>query len=177
VIFLGASEYRFPVVPVLCVYGGWALHRSLRDIRDRSGRRLTLSVAALLVLVGLVSTDIHKDILGMPNYRRETEAKALYNLAVEYQAAGLDERAIALYSESARLHPADAETQSNLGIVLARRGRLAEAITHFEKALPGLPDIASGNLRRARALLDRQVKVETPLPQTPPVSIPRRDSR
>ena len=172
VVFLGAAEYRFPAVPVLCAYGGWAMHRIVQDIRERSPGKLALSGAGLLILVGLVSFDVYGTLLGMPDFKRDVAAKSLYNSAVEYQAAGRDDQAIALYTESARLHPADAETQNNLGVVLARRGRLEEAITHFESALPGLPQ-ASRNLHHARDVLDRRRQSEThSQPPRPAAALP-----
>jgi len=51
-----------------------------------------------------------------------------------------------------------ADVHNNLGIALTRRGRLSEAIQHFQEALrnkPGYQD-AEKNLAAARALKEKQ---------------------
>lgn len=70
-------------------------------------------------------------------------------------AAGDHERAAALYQEAVERNPDDAESWSNLGQVLVRTGRVAEAIPHFERAiaLQGQRWAYHFNLARARGLL------------------------
>ena len=138
-VFFVSSEYRFPVVPVLSLYAGWGLHCIVRDIRERATKRLFSSGALFLLLLGFTSFDIYTNLLNLPSYKREVTAKSFYNLGVEYQKEGMDEEAIRAYLESVKLNPRDPETRNNLGIALARRGRLTEAIAQLEAAAPGLP--------------------------------------
>jgi tetratricopeptide (TPR) repeat protein len=159
VAFLTASEYRFPAVPILCLYAGHAALALFGDLHARSWRRLALSCAALSALGAFTSFDAYTHLLGMPGYRREIAANSLYNLGLDYQEAGRDGEAIRAYRKSVELRPGDAVTRNNLGVVLARSGRVQEAIPHFEKALPGFPD-AAANLARALALVGRQPEAQ-----------------
>lgn len=172
VIFFVSAEYRVPAVPVLCIYAGWGVHRAVRDIRERSAKRLILSGTAFLFLVVFVSFDIYTNLLGVPDHKKHVAAKALFNLGLEYQLAGKDDKAIAAYSESIKLHPEDLDTHNNIGVVLARGGRLIEAIVHFKEAAPASRDAAS-NLRRALLASGRQREAEELLRQAPRAQAPR----
>lgn len=155
VIFFVSSEYRFPAVPVLCLYAGWGVHRTVRNIRERAAKRLVLSGAAFLFLVAFASFDIYTNLLGVPDHKGRVAAKALFNLGLEYQLAGKNDKALNAYFESISLNPGDVDTHDNIGVVLARDGRLKEAIIHFKKAAP-VSRNASINLERALGALGRQ---------------------
>jgi len=154
IAFLVSSEYRFPAVPVLCLYAGHAVCIIVKDIHKRSARTFMLSCGALALLVVFTSFDAYTHLLRLPDYKKKNAANSLYNMGLEYQMAEKDEEAIEFYLKSEALNPTDSVMQNNLGIVLARRGRLTEAVSHFEKALPGFPD-AYENLGRALTLLGR----------------------
>lgn len=154
VAFFVSSEYRFPAVPVLCLYAGWAVHRTVLAVRGRSLKRVALFSAAFAVFFAAASTDIYEKVLNMPGYRQRLAGNSLYSLGLEYQEAGKLDEAIAAYRESLRLRPGDALTHNNLGIVLATRGRPVEAAEHFEKAVRGFP-AAYENLGRVLATLGR----------------------
>ncbi len=68
-------------------------------------------------------------------------------------AAGRLEDAASRYRESLGFRPDDAELHSDLGTVLARLGRIREAVPEFETALRLDPhlDTARRNLEAARA--------------------------
>jgi Flp pilus assembly protein TadD len=76
--------------------------------------------------------------------------------AVAYQAGDL-EAAFAQYQAAIERNPQDAEAMSNLGQVLIKMGRTAEAITHFEKAVSIIPGrwAYRFNLARGLGLLGR----------------------
>jgi tetratricopeptide (TPR) repeat protein len=67
------------------------------------------------------------------------------------------ERAVALYQDAVKKNPDDAEAWSNLGQVLVRLGRTADAIPNFERAISILPGrwAYHFNLARAYGLLNR----------------------
>ncbi|HEY5998408.1 MAG TPA: tetratricopeptide repeat protein [bacterium] len=164
VVFFSASEYRFPAVPILCLYAGHAGVALAGDLRARSWRSLAVSCTILFVLGAFTYTDAYTHLLGLPRYKQEIAANSFYNLGVDYQRAGRDDDAILAYRESVRLRPDDAVTQNNLGVALARTGRISEATPHFEKALSGLLD-AYYNLARALALLGRNAEAQQRLRQ------------
>jgi protein O-mannosyl-transferase len=70
-------------------------------------------------------------------------------------AAGRREEAVAHFRESVGLRQDDAALHSDLGTVLARLGRIREAVPEFETALRPDPhlDAAKHNLQAARARL------------------------
>lgn len=162
VVFFVTSEYRFPAVPVLCVYAGWGVCRLLADIRARASRRLALSAAALLLLVWAVSFDLYGTLLGMPDYERVNGARSAYNLGWVYQEAGRSEAAITAYRDAVRLDPAFAEPHNNLGVLLSGQGRELEAVAEFEKVLAlrqGVPE-AHRNLGALLARLGRRQEAQ-----------------
>jgi Flp pilus assembly protein TadD len=70
--------------------------------------------------------------------------------AVAYQG-GEYERALALYQDAVKRNPNDAEAWSNMGQVLVRLGRNAEAIPTFDRAIAILPGRWAYHFNRARA--------------------------
>jgi tetratricopeptide (TPR) repeat protein len=70
--------------------------------------------------------------------------------AVAYQG-GEYERALALYQDAVKRNPNDAEAWSNMGQVLVRLRRPAEAIPHFDRAIAILPSRWAYHFNRARA--------------------------
>lgn len=67
-------------------------------------------------------------------------------------AAGDFEGALAKYQEAVARLPEDAETHSNLGQVLVRLGRPAEALPHFDRAIELIQGRWAYHFNRARAL-------------------------
>jgi tetratricopeptide (TPR) repeat protein len=55
-----------------------------------------------------------------------------------------------------RSNPHDANTLSNLGSLLAGRGRIDEALAHYRKALEIEPDHLAANINLANALVGRK---------------------
>ena len=67
-------------------------------------------------------------------------------------AAGDFEGALAKYQDAVARHPEDAEAHSNLGQVLVRLGRPAEAVPHFDRAIELIQGRWAYHFNRARAL-------------------------
>jgi tetratricopeptide (TPR) repeat protein len=59
------------------------------------------------------------------------------------------------------LHPDFASAHNNLGMILARQGRLEEAITHFSEALRIYPDYASAR-QNLQESLSKQEQLGSP---------------
>lgn len=71
--------------------------------------------------------------------------------AVAYEAGNMD-AALQRYQEAVDRNPNDAESHSNLGQVLVRLSRPAEALPHFDRAIELIPDRWAYVFNRARAL-------------------------
>ena len=67
-------------------------------------------------------------------------------------ASGDFEGALAKYQDAIARHPEDAEAHSNLGQVLVRLGRPAEALPHFDRAIELIQGRWAYHFNRARAL-------------------------
>ncbi|HXG55637.1 MAG TPA: tetratricopeptide repeat protein, partial [Vicinamibacterales bacterium] len=62
------------------------------------------------------------------------------------------EAALASYGEAVARNPTDAEAHSNLGQILVRLNRSAEALPYFDRAIVLMPDRWAYHFNRARAL-------------------------
>ncbi len=71
--------------------------------------------------------------------------------AVAYEAGKMDS-ALQHYQQAVDRNPNDAESHSNLGQVLVRLKRPAEALPHFDRAIELIPDRWAYVFNRARAL-------------------------
>lgn len=71
--------------------------------------------------------------------------------AVAYEAGNMD-AALQRYQEAVDRNPNDAESHSNLGQVLVRLERPAEALPHFDRAIELIPNRWAYVFNRARAL-------------------------
>jgi predicted O-linked N-acetylglucosamine transferase (SPINDLY family) len=84
-----------------------------------------------------------------------------FELALQYHRAGNLQQAEVLYRQilqlagDASFHPEFPDAYNNLGTVLAARGELAEAITHFRQALHVRPDFAEAHYNLGIALQDQ----------------------
>jgi len=74
---------------------------------------------------------------------------ARYGLATVYQEMGMLAEAVAEYREAARLKPGFSQAHNDMGIALAKEGKIPEARQAFEAALRADPGngAAAGNLR------------------------------
>ena len=78
-----------------------------------------------------------------------------YNLALVHEQRGNGAAARAAYeAEAAQPIPSNYGAQFNLGKLLLKEGRLAEATARFRAAVEARPEFAEGYLYLAKALLD-----------------------
>ena len=73
-------------------------------------------------------------------------------LAAQAYASGDMNTALARYQEAIARNPDDAESFSNLGQILVRLNRPAEALPHFQRAMALIPDRWAYTFNMARAL-------------------------
>jgi len=84
--------------------------------------------------------------------RVNPEAETSYNMAVVQEALGRPDLAVPFYREALRYKPAYPEALNNLGVHLAREGKIAEAVTHYREALRLRPMYAEAGRNLAKAL-------------------------
>lgn len=170
VLFFVFSRFRMAMMPavyVLAGHGAVVLWQAMRGAgRDRSARRRAAAiVAGFLVLLAFVNLPVRARkesltataaiALRLP-LRIETSATAHFNLGVAYaaQANDADEPDAWLELAESELRQALADEKryasvpTELGKVLARRGRNEEAVRAYEQAL----QIEPGNYRTHHAL-------------------------
>lgn len=80
-------------------------------------------------------------------------AKARHELGEWYYNAGRYEEARLRFTEALEALPNVPETENNLGLTLARLGRLSEAVDHFNRALKVKPDFAGAARNRDAVLV------------------------
>jgi tetratricopeptide (TPR) repeat protein len=73
-----------------------------------------------------------------------TEFYRLFDVASEQQRKKQYDDAIATWRKALELSPDDAKAHSNLGVLLANRGKLDEAVAHYKKAVALEPDLPQG---------------------------------
>ena len=86
----------------------------------------------------------------------DNDAEAWYDLAFVHLAANDNENAKRAFAKAAKLGAAGAAASlNNLGVLLAREGKLADAVLKFEKAAAvDRTGIALANLERCKRLMD-----------------------
>jgi tetratricopeptide (TPR) repeat protein len=154
------ARYRFPIVPILALFGGHALASAV-DAWRAGPRRLPPAAllagaaAAAIAWLPLVPARGSKALayenlgIGFSEDGRSDPATAFfaksidldprragphYNLGVALAAAGRVEEAANEFLITLRLDPAHASAHDNLGVLLAGRGNFPDAERHFREA-------------------------------------------
>jgi len=159
--FFVFARYRMPVLPALLPFAGYGLVEAWRRLRAaaRAGdrRRLTLTLGVTLLAVAFVHLPVRAPrdsvayrtarVLRLPAIA-ETTAVAHYNLGLAFASEAEENqddpdalrRAELEFREALRQDPRLADVYAELGKVLARQGRDAEAIASYRQALTVEPD-------------------------------------
>jgi len=126
--------------------------------RRLSGRRISLQVAALILLVVTVlplsaaayqrnrvwkdEITLWRDVAGKSPFKARTHI----NLAFVSYNQGLTEEAVKEYRTALRLKPGIASVHNNLALVYYNQGRIDEAIEEYKVAIRLKPEIALAHL-------------------------------
>src|SRR3972149_2995556 len=126
--------------------------------RRLSGRRISLQVAALILLVVTVlplsaaayqrnrvwkdEITLWRDVAGKSPFKARTHI----NLAFVSYNQGLTEEAVKEYRTALRLQPGIASVPTNLALVYYNQGRIDEAIEEYKVAIRLKPEIALAHL-------------------------------
>jgi len=159
-LFYVFARYRFPMVPILALFGACALVASWDGWRAGlrkpaaapvSAALLAGAVALLPIVPGRGSRGLAYENLGI-GFSDAGDAKRSaeffrtaidleprepgphYNLAVALMRLGETEQAATELETTLRLDPANAPAHDNLGTLLAEHGDLADAAKHFREA-------------------------------------------
>jgi len=159
-LFYVFARYRFPMVPILALFGACALVASWDGWRAGlrkpaaapvSAALLAGAVALLPIVPGRGSRGLAYENLGI-GFSDAGDAKRSaeffrtaidleprepgphYNLAVALMRLGETEQAATELETTLRLDPANAPAHDNLGTLLAEHGDLADAEKHFREA-------------------------------------------
>jgi tetratricopeptide (TPR) repeat protein len=112
------SRYRMGTVPILIIFGAYAVSSLIQIARQRRWQRVGLAVGWLVVLALLVGRDMGDENLFM----------AYYNLGNKYRNLGRHEEAIASYDKSLAIAPGFISTHNNMALAYEEAGRQEEAI-------------------------------------------------
>ncbi len=145
VIFFYTARYRMPALPAACALAAWLLVAALRQ----PARRRLAATAGVLATALLATWPAQRlnAALGVDQLSAEyrehfvraySETQTIR--ADRLLAADQPDRAEPLYRDALRLWPDGHLAHVGLGRLLARRGRLPEAIEHFRAAAGSAPD-------------------------------------
>ncbi len=117
-------------------------------------RQARLDLAAILTRQGnFPEAEIQLEAALELELRPRARVLALFNLAGLRQHVGDNDGAITRYQEVLALAPDFPDAHFNLGVGLARAGRLEAAADHFERVTLATPGNASGWMALAKALI------------------------
>lgn len=139
IAFFVTDRFRLPVVPVLCIFAGYVVHKTsvylmMRHWRSLVGSGTFIAAGALLVNTNFASlrSDVGLGEEGM-------KARAAIESGNFVKAAELLERVVLL-------EPGNSGAHINRGIALWKLGKTQEAADAFRAGIKGDPYLASINL-------------------------------
>jgi len=163
--FFVAARFRVPIIPVLIIFGGFAIHRLGRMASDKRWRTLAVTLLALAILRlatgaewvsyepdgalwhwrrGLLYDQVGQPAQALGEFQaavaaRPTFAEGQLSLAERYAALGDLTQAIYHYELHLQLNPHSVVGSNNLALARARSGDLASAIRQWERTLEIAP--------------------------------------
>ena len=165
-----ADRYTYLPLIGLFIMIAWGVPEIVSRLgKKRSLRNAYPSLAAVVLLPMMISTMCQlgywkNDITLFSHALAVTtdNAKAEYNLASGYLAAGKLDAAMDHFRQALRLNPNNAEAHCNLGTALYRQGRISAAIDEYQLAARDDPQYATAHYNLAVALqkLGRHTEAE-----------------
>jgi len=134
-LFYVLDRYRYPLVPLLCVFAAAAISSFVPWWSHASAREKG-TAAAIVAMIAMACA------WPIPLLADDTlKAATAYNLGVALHTEGRVDDAIAEYRTAVSLAPAFALARSNLGILLASKGDHAGAVAEYRAALRSDPEL------------------------------------
>jgi tetratricopeptide (TPR) repeat protein len=147
VAFYVFGRYRYPLVPLLLIFGAAAVAEAPAFVRTL---RLPGSLATMAALIATVIFT-NWPMLSAATMRAVTEN----NLATALQSEKRLDEAMAHYQRAIALRDDYAPAYSNMATALREEGRVDEAVAAYERALALQPDFPDAHYNLANALVDR----------------------
>ncbi|HKQ47770.1 MAG TPA: tetratricopeptide repeat protein [Phycisphaerae bacterium] len=98
-----------------------------------------------ILIYRVSATDIHRALYGPPPPMVAETARDFADMADKFAMAGLTRIPEQYYREALKLTPDDDRCHNNLGIMLSRRGKSAEAAAEFQEAIRLYPKYAEAH--------------------------------
>jgi len=135
IIFFVVSEYRYPFVPVLCIYSGVFLASLIHIYLKKGVSAKLLSLCAMAILfIWLANYDIYASVFNFGNYKRSNLANSYFGMGVTYSDAGMEKEAVKAYEKALSIMP-QAGPMVNLATIYEKHGDIEGAQKLYERAL------------------------------------------
>ena len=132
--FFAAARFRVPVLPVLFLFAGVAVHVFVADVRARRLRPASMLLSAALVLLFLQ--------LLLPYHYEPDEAFWHFQRGAAWQAAGDVAHAEQEFRAALQVEPRHYQARHNLATLLAQRGDTQAALQEWQEAVRLQPNQA-----------------------------------
>lgn len=164
VLFYVFARYRFPIVPFLALFAGAGVTGLAAYVRRHGWRPLAGCAAATCAMAAFCNLPLIST--------RKLEAATRFNDGVGLEAIGRDDDAMGEYQAAIGLDPDLASAHNNLGLLFARRGRIAEATTELADTVRLSPSLVrvqnnlgvmlsqQGRMEEALVHLDAAVRLD-----------------
>jgi tetratricopeptide (TPR) repeat protein len=140
IVFFVVSEYRFPIVPVLCIYAGAGAVRFLELARQKASKKYAAAVILIFMFM-MTNYDIYANVFGFRSYKTANLANSYFGLGVTYEDKGMTDKAIETYKDAIAIMPQSAP-MINLANIYESRGRLDEAEELYKRTISIVPNSA-----------------------------------
>lgn len=147
VAFFVVARYRYPLVPLLIIFGAAGVTGLRTFAAIASRRRLVITGIAAAVITVIAFWPLHT----AASQRAITEN----NLGAALQEAGRTDEAIDRYRRALDLDAGYTPALNNLGTALRTAGRTGEAIDVYERALMRQPDAPGLHYNLANAMMSQ----------------------
>jgi tetratricopeptide (TPR) repeat protein/predicted membrane-bound mannosyltransferase len=128
ILFFVLDRYRIPIVPALVPFAGHTILTAWEAVRARR----IVAAGAIAAGVAAAALLMRANVYGVDE--RSGVAQVIYRQGIVADAHGDWQAAIAYYREALDLKPDYDRCHLNLGVDLARTGRLEEALLHLDRA-------------------------------------------
>jgi 4-amino-4-deoxy-L-arabinose transferase-like glycosyltransferase len=146
VLFYVLARYRYPLVPLLLLFGGAGLAGALRALRDASPR--TRAAVFTATVLTAIYCNLPTGQRGAPQWVSD------YNVGTALLAQGENEAALQSLRRALQEDADEVLVRTQLGIALhSLGGRSDEAIEQFDAALALDPDFLDAHIGASRALV------------------------
>ncbi|MBN1824391.1 MAG: tetratricopeptide repeat protein [Endomicrobiales bacterium] len=143
IIFFVVSEYRFPVVPLLCIYAGVFLAEGVKRVMLKNNVKTIITpLAVFTAFLLLANVDIYSKLFGFDTYKKSNLSNSYFGMGVTYEQNGMSKKAEDTYRRAIAIMPQTGPLV-NLAGILEDKGEIGEAERIYKFAIrtnPGAPE-------------------------------------